>query len=143
MKHSPHLLSFFVLAGIVLLALTGCGGGGGSDPVPTPSPISVPNPTPPPKNLNSKITFVSERDGGKGEIYVMDADGSNQKRLTNNAVEEVYPAFSSDGSKIAFVSARDGNYEIYVMDTDGSNQKRLTNNDAIDTLPAFSPDGKK
>src|SRR5215207_1619015 len=90
-----------------------------------------------------KIAFTSYRDAGDGEIYVMDAGGSNQKRLTNNPAEDQSPAFSPDGGKIAFASLRDGNGEIYVMNTDGSNQKRLTNNPAGEGLPAWSPDGSK
>ena len=70
---------------------------------------------------NGKIIFASDRDGNK-EIYVMDADGSNATRLTNNSTREYYPSWSPDGSKIAFVSDRDGgtdaSKEIYVMDTD-------------------------
>jgi len=49
----------------------------------------------------------------------------------------------ADGSKIAFVSVRDGNYEIYIMNVDGSGQTNLTNNSAIDLYPSFSPDGSK
>jgi len=98
-----------------------------------------PTPTPTPCG---KIAFVSNRDGNY-EIYVMDADGSNQTRLTNNSANDLEPSFSADGSKIAFVSDRDGNDEIYVMNADGSNQTRLTNNTATDFFPSFSADGSK
>jgi Tol biopolymer transport system component len=54
------------------------------------------------------------------EIYVMNANGSGLTRLTNNMAVDGAPAFSPDGSKIAFTSDRDGNYEIYVMNADGS-----------------------
>src|SRR5207302_2193555 len=57
---------------------------------------------------NGKIAFVSDRDGNF-EIYVMDADGSNQTRLTNNPAHDGEPAWSPDGAKIVFVSQRDGN----------------------------------
>jgi len=89
-----------------------------------------------------KIAFTSNRDGN-AEIYVMNADGTNQKRLTNNSSGDGTPAFSPDGSKIAFTSSRDGNNEIYVMNTDGTKQTRLTNNAAVDESPAWSPDGTK
>src|SRR5687768_12703256 len=89
---------------------------------------------------NGKIAFVSTRDGN-GEIYVMDADGSEQTRLTSNAAFDFFPAWSPDGSKIAFTSDRDGNYDVYVMNADGSEQTRLTSNAARDIEPAWSPDG--
>ena len=73
----------------------------------------------------------------------MDADGSNQTRLTNNQASDFFPSFSPDGSKIAFTSNRDGSYEIYVMNADGSNQTRLTNDPADDDDPSFSGDGSK
>src|SRR6266542_603186 len=54
---------------------------------------------------NGKITFESNRDGNN-EIYVMNADGSGQMNLTNNGADDVQPAFSPDGTKIAFASTR-------------------------------------
>jgi len=67
----------------------------------------------------------------------MDADGSNQLRLTNNSAKDFGPTWSPDGSKIAFESDRDGNLEIYIMNADGSNQARLTNNPADDIYAAL------
>ena len=65
------------------------------------------------------------------------------RRLTNNSAIDEHPAWSPDGTRIAFQSYRDGNYEIYVMDDDGGNQTRLTNNSARDERPAWSPDGTR
>ena len=53
------------------------------------------------------------------------------------------PAWSPNGTTIAFVSTRDGNSEIYTMNRDGSNVVRRTNDDGIDMSPSFSPDGQR
>jgi Tol biopolymer transport system component len=75
----------------------------------------------------SKIAFQSTRDG-QPEIYVMNADGSGQTRLTNNPAWDTAPAWSPDGTKILFTSLRDGPMSpaLYVMNADGSNQTRVT-----------------
>jgi hypothetical protein len=98
--------------------------------------------SPRPPMACSRIAFDSTRDGNY-EIYVMNADGTNQTRLTNNSAIDARASISADGNRIAFGSNRDGNYEIYVMNADGSGQIRLTNNLADDFIPNFSPDGSK
>ena len=89
-----------------------------------------------------RVTFVSERDGNP-EIYVMDSDGINQTRLTNNSAQDFEPSWSPDGSRIAFSANRNGNHEVYVMDADGSNQTRLTNYSKHAWEPSWSPDGSR
>lgn len=89
-----------------------------------------------------KIAFASDRDGN-WEIYVMNADGSGQTRLTKNPARDEFPDWSPDGKKIAFVSGRDGTIDTYVMNADGTGQARLTTNPADDYRPAWSPDGSK
>src|SRR5262249_31884704 len=59
-----------------------------------------------------------------------------------NSAPDAVPAWSPDGSKIAFTSARDGRNQIYVMNVDGSSQTRLTTDAGSDVSPAWSPDGK-
>jgi Tol biopolymer transport system component len=95
---------------------------------------------------NGRIAFVSTprlTDEGKFEIYTMRADGSDARRLTDNAGFDSGPTFSPDGERIAFVSHRHGNYEIYLMHAGGTDQQRLTHNPAQDREPAFSPDGER
>ena len=93
-------------------------------------------------NNSGRIVFSSSRDGND-EIYIMNADGSNQTRLTNNSAQDDYPSLSPDGNKIVFRSTRDGDSEIYVMNADGTNPIRLTNSPGYDLGPVFSPDGTK
>ncbi len=91
----------------------------------------------------SSVAFVSDRDGGKSEIYSMGADGSNPARITNNNASDSAPAWSPDKEKIAFVRNLGGNDEIFVMNRDGSNEKRITNSPGLDAGPAWAPDGKR
>ena len=93
-------------------------------------------------DAQAQIAFVSDRDGNR-EIYVMDVNGKNRHRLTNNRHGDWSPSWSPDGKRIAFTSERDGNDEIYVMDADGGNQQNLTNHPGRDSVPSWSPDGKR
>jgi len=88
-----------------------------------------------------RIVFDSRR-GGDWDIFVMDADGSNERQLTRSEGVNSRPAWSRDGKRIAFHSTRDrptGNermdFEVYVMDADGSHVRRLTSNTAFDGHP--------
>jgi dipeptidyl aminopeptidase/acylaminoacyl peptidase len=88
------------------------------------------------------IVFVSWRDGN-GEVYVMDADSSGPRNLTQDPAQDVRPAWSPDGRRIAFASQRDGNSEVYVMNADGSGKRNLTRDRATDDYPTWSPDGRR
>ena len=128
--HRRHRLAYLILAWVVVLSLTllmVCVG------------------------AQAQITFMSDRDGD-WEIYVMDADGKNQRRVTNNPGEDRWPSWSPDGKRIAFVSDRDGHVhpihgsptsEIYVIDADGRNPQNLTNSPYNDREPSWSPDGNR
>ena len=93
-----------------------------------------------------KITFVSFRDehrieaGGiiLGDIYVMNADGTNPINLTQSVERpESVSSWSPDGKQIAFASNRDGDWEVYVMNADGANPINLTNHPARDSSPSW------
>jgi len=92
-----------------------------------------------------KIAYTFRTVGGVDtdpEIWVMNADGSEPVQLTdNNGPSDTSPTWSPDGTKIAFVTTRDGNREIYTMNPDGTNPTRLTDDVADDQNPDWSPDG--
>ena len=92
-----------------------------------------------------RIVFRSGRDGNH-EIYLMNADGSGVRRLTDNTATDTMPSFSPDGREVAFTSSRVGDYEIYTLKIDAEGKpgelRRITNSPGLDTHPVYSPDGK-
>jgi len=164
-----------ILVGVALALVTGCVG---APPPPTPAPPSAtpipptatsapPTSTPAPPTATPRptatatrspltgsgggvIAFVSDQSGSQ-EIYVMNADGSDQRRLTNDPSTNAWPNWSPDGRQIAFQSNRSGALNIYVMDilggssADDSKVSQMTNSQAGrggSWEPAWSPDGQ-
>jgi Tol biopolymer transport system component len=77
------------------------------------------------------------------EVYVMDADGSDVERLTENEREDGFASLSPDGTRIAFSRRLHRQFDLFVMDADGSDVERLTRTAKADeVLPAWSPDGR-
>lgn len=103
-----------------------------------------------------QIAFASVRvgdfgdenlDAGNYDIYLMDAEGTNVRRLTKDSSDEILPAWSPNGQKIVFSSNREGNFDIYMINADGTNLRQLTNHPARDWGPtvtlSVSPVGKR
>ena len=89
-----------------------------------------------------EIVVASSR-GGKFRLYSIERSNLSQLRpVSVDTGQQIDPAFSPDGSRIAFVSNRDGNAEVYAMDADGTNVTRLTNDPQLDGHPVFAPDGQ-
>jgi Tol biopolymer transport system component len=84
-----------------------------------------------------RIAFLG-KPRGDWNVYVMNADGSDRRRLTHN-VRRTAPAWSPDGRTIAFVTFTD----VYVMNAEGTEQRNLTRSTAYAGEPAWSPDGRR
>ena len=113
-----------------LLLVSGCGGSGAG---------------------GDDLAFVSSRDGDYA-IHLMEADGSGERRLTGERGDtstagevqfQTDTAWSRDGRRIAFTSAREGSFDIYVMNADGTGTRRLTSSSTNDKGPSWSPDGRR
>ena len=88
------------------------------------------------------LVFVKREWMDNLELYIMNADGSNQIRLTYNFNSfDIEPEWSPDGSRIVFASSQNGNLDIYVFDLSSGEQIQLTDNTFMDTSPSWSPDG--
>ena len=120
-----------VLAALAALLVAGCGGSS--------------RPKGPPA-----LIFVSTKDGDYA-LFGAEADGSNVRRLTKEKGDpsspaglffQIDPAWSPDGTEIAFVSGRDGVGHVFAMKPDGSATRRVTDTEKDDAHPSWSPDGK-
>ncbi len=87
--------------------------------------------------------LVASNRGGRYQLFALERGNLSQlRRVTDDTASAIDPAYSADGSRIAFVSGRHGNPEIYVMDADGASTVRLTTHASADGHPAFTPDGR-
>lgn len=91
-----------------------------------------------------KIAFSWASSGEDGDIFLINTDGTGLTPLTADAGDNVYTAFSPDGSTIAFTSNRSGNYELYMMRVDGSDVRRITTTpEQEERYMSWSPDGSR
>lgn len=81
------------------------------------------------------------------ELYLMNADGSDQRQITHLGGANFGPSWTPDGKRIIFSSnyknPRGGNFDLYLVNPDGSNLEQITFDGSFDGFPMFSPDGKK
>lgn len=90
-----------------------------------------------------RIAYSSGPKDTKGDIWLMNRDGSGKVNLTNSPEDDSAPAWAPDGSKIAFVSNRNARYKeqykIYVMNVDGSRARKVADQADPSSAPAWSP----
>jgi len=78
-----------------------------------------------------------------GNLWIVNRDGGDARRLTSDIGEDTDPAFSPDGSMVAFTGEYDGNKDVYVVPAAGGVPKRLTYHPADDLVVGWTPDGKR
>jgi Tol biopolymer transport system component len=88
----------------------------------------------------SKIAFIGgSKTNSSFEVWVMNADGSGRRQVTNTTAAEQEPAWSPDGTRLVYAS----NSELWTINVDGTRRRQLTSTSSSETEPAWSPDGSK
>ncbi len=102
-------------------------------------------PEPPPSERSANMSpdgtrmVMTRGEGDAAELYIMNADGTDARKITDNQAFDGNPVWSPDGQKIAFQSRREGSDDIYIMNPDGTDVQRLTMNPGYDGEPAWIP----
>jgi Tol biopolymer transport system component len=143
--------SFASLLAVLGLLLSGCGAAtqtavetkppaaeGTTAPIEATKTTAADTPTQTPCSLIAFTLYNND----SGQIYTACPDGSELTALTSGAGSHIQPAWSPDGSRIAYASEKSGTSQVYVMNADGSGEKRLTT-DLANDWPQWLPDGSK
>lgn len=91
----------------------------------------------------ASIVFASTQHRSTADIYIKRAASRVVTRLTSDPSDDVMPALSPDGSRIAFASSRSGNWDIFVMSSSGGKAVQVTSEGTDELHPTWSPDGSK
>ncbi len=118
--------------------------GAGGTPIPTvalfPTTIPTQTPIPDPLRVGGSLVYTM-RENGQEDLWAIGVGETLPLRLTNDAADDRDPAWSPDGTKIAFASNRDGNWELYIIQIDTGAITRLTYTPSFEAGPTWSPDG--
>jgi Tol biopolymer transport system component len=98
----------------------------------------------PPPGHGQKVVFGSNRADGQRDLYVVNEDGTGERRLTFDGEDyrERVATWSPDGSRIAYAALHNGNFDIYTIDANGGDRRRVTTDPARDDYPSWTNGGR-
>jgi len=163
MPHKPSsVLKILLIFPFLITLLPACGPAPTPLPTETPTPTSTQTPPQPTVELPTQtpyvitatdemivttpmpegILFISLLEGAFSHLFAYSPQGVQLTRLTSNAWDDITPALSPDGDKLAFSSRRNGFWDLYLLDLGDGNLTRLTDSLEYDAAPSWSPDGE-
>ncbi len=92
---------------------------------------------------DGRAVLHRRQQGKLSQIFLMNADGSNDHNLSGDSSTDGWPAWSPDGRRIVFSRHTESGFQIFIMNSDGTSVRQLTNAAGEFTNPRWSPDGKK
>lgn len=94
-------------------------------------------------STGQRIVFASTSHSGRSDLYIKSVDGVAVTVLTSDPASDVQPAFSPDGTRVAFASNRSGNWDIWIIGVEGSPPVQVTTGIGDEVHPTWSPDGRR
>ncbi len=91
--------------------------------------------------MSGKIVFTSNRNGN-ADVYIINADGTGEKQLTDDDSYDDQPVLSPDGSMVVYISGYKSNNDVWLVESGGGGKERVAKTDAMEYDPSFSPDGE-
>lgn len=90
-----------------------------------------------------RVVFASTRHSARPDLYMKSLDGVAVTQLTSDPASDVQPAFSPDGTRVAFASDRAGSWDIWILPLDGGPAAQVTRGPADEIHPSWSPNGDR
>src|SRR6185503_6860606 len=138
-----RLPALTAILSLIILAVLGCS----PQSTPTPETTTAPEPTAtevefipiPPRNSQDTVIFSFEEDG-YAHLFMYIPEKVPLTRITSGDWDDITPASSPDGEKLAFASNRSGFWDLYSLDLESGEVTQLTNTPAYEGAPSWSPD---
>ncbi|MGC9530584.1 MAG: TolB family protein [Candidatus Bipolaricaulaceae bacterium] len=90
----------------------------------------------------TRVAYVAKGENSY-ELFVLDLDAAEERQLTSNDRDEVYPSWSPDGAELAYMTAQEkDNWDIFTVDVETGEVFRVTQDPAADVNPSWSPSGE-
>ena len=108
----------------------------------TPVPLSIGNPQAVASMQDQGVLLLALRDGGQVHLFAYHPDLLSLTRLTDSSWDEIHPAISPDGKRLAYSSRENGYWDLFIRELETGKTERITDTPEYEGSPSWSPDGE-